>query len=57
MAALHEQKLTAKGYSNLSTLIYGVFKRAKKKKYINFSIIEVVADMEISRRRRLEYVM
>src|SRR5699024_10173834 len=50
LTAIHEQKLTAKGYSNLRTLIYGVFKRAKKKKYINFSITEVVADMEISRR-------
>lgn len=50
LTAIHEQKLTAKGYSNLRTLIYGVFKRAKKKKYIKFSITEVVADMEISRR-------
>lgn len=31
LQAIHEHELTAKGYSNLRTLIYGIFKRAKKK--------------------------
>lgn len=47
---IHEKNLTAKGYSNLRTLIYGIFKLAKKKKYIDFSITEVISDMEISRK-------
>ena len=47
---IHEKNLTTKGYSNLRTLIYGIFKLAKKKKYIDFSITEVISDMEISRK-------
>lgn len=50
LSAIHENKLTAKGYSNLRTLIYGTFKRAKKRKLVDFSITEVVADMEISKK-------
>lgn len=50
LSAIYENKLTVKGYSNLRTLIYGTFKRAKKKKYIDFSITEVVSDMDISRK-------
>lgn len=50
LQAIHEHELTAKGYSNLRTLIYGIFKRAKKKRLIDFSITEVVSDMEISKK-------
>ena len=48
--AIYEHELTRKGYGNLRTLVYGIFKRAKKKKYINYSITEVVSDMEISKK-------
>ena len=48
--AIYEHDLTAKGYSNLRTLFYGIFKRAKKKKMIEFSITEVIADMDISKK-------
>ena len=48
--AIYEHDLTAKGYSNLRTLFYGIFKRAKKKKMIDFSITEVIADMDISKK-------
>ena len=41
--AIYEHDLTAKGYSNLRTLFYGIFKRA-------FSITEVIADMDISKK-------
>lgn len=47
---IHEKELTQKGYSNLRTLVYGIFRRAKKKRYIDFSITEVVKDIEISRK-------
>lgn len=40
--------LTSKGYSNLRLLVYGIFKRAKKK--VNFSVTNLVRDMEISKR-------
>lgn len=48
--AIYEHDLTAKGYSNLRTLFYGIFKRAKKKKMVDFSITEVIADMDISKK-------
>lgn len=50
LQAIKEHSLTQKGYSNLRTLIYGIFKRAKKRKLIDFSITEVISDMEISRK-------
>lgn len=46
--AIYEHDLTAKGYSNLRTLFYGIFKRAKK--MVDFSITEVIADMDISKK-------
>ena len=50
LSAIYENELTVKGYSNLRTLIYGIFKRAKKKKYIDYSITEVISDIDISRK-------
>lgn len=50
LSAICQHSLTAKGFSNLRTLLFGIFKRAKKKKYINFSITEVISDMDISRK-------
>lgn len=48
--AIHSHRMTAKGFSNLRTIIFGVFKLAKKKKYITYSITEVIADIEISKK-------
>lgn len=42
--------LTQKGYSNLRTIIYGIFKRARKKKYVQFGITEVINNMDMSRK-------
>ena len=50
MDAIHTHQLTSKGFCNLRTIIYGVFKLAKKKKLIDFSITAVVKDMDISRK-------
>lgn len=47
---ISDKNLTPKGYSNLKTILFGVFRLAKKKKYIDFSISETIADMEISRK-------
>ena len=46
--AIHDHQLTVKGYSNLRTLIYGIFKRAKSRKLVDFSITELIKDLEIS---------
>lgn len=48
--AIHDHELTSKGYSNLRTLLYGIFRLAKKKRLIGYSITEVVADIEISKK-------
>jgi len=41
-----KNNLTAKGFSNFRTLVFGIFKYAKRKKYISFSIKQVVDDIE-----------
>ncbi|MCI8506921.1 MAG: site-specific integrase [Lachnospiraceae bacterium] len=48
--SIHKHSLTQKGYSNLRTLIYGIFKRAKKRGFISYSITELIDDMEIPRK-------
>lgn len=49
-SAIYQQQLSAKGFSNLRTLIYGIFKYCKKKGYVEFSITQVINDIEISRK-------
>lgn len=44
-----ELDLTQKAYSNMRTLLYGIFRYAKKHKYVNYSITEVVGDIEFSK--------
>lgn len=48
--AIHQHKMTAKGFCNLRTIIFGIFKLAKKKKLVSFSISEVMSDIEISKK-------
>lgn len=48
--SIHDYSLTTKGYSNLRTLVFGIFKLAKKKRLVEFSITEVVSDIEISKK-------
>ena len=42
--------LTPKNYSNLKIIVRGVFKRAKKKKYVQFGVTELINNMEVSRK-------
>lgn len=46
---IHDCKLTKKGYGNFRTLMYGIFRHAKKKGFVNYSITDVVSDIEISK--------
>ena len=48
--AIAKYSLTAKAYSNLRTLAYGIFKYAKEKGYITWSISQTVNDMELPRK-------
>lgn len=45
-----EKKLTVKAYSNLRTLIIGIFKYAKRKKLTNISISVFFKDLDLSRK-------
>lgn len=48
--AIAEYSLTSKAYSNLRTLVYGIFKYAKEEEYISWSISHIIGDMELSQR-------
>jgi len=45
-----DERLSRKGYSNMRTLIYGIFKYAKKKGLVSYSIKSVIGDMEFSNK-------
>lgn len=46
---IQEQKLTRKAFSNMRTLIYGIFRYAKKKRLVDFSIKSTMDDIEFSK--------
>ena len=48
--SISKHNLTQKAFSNMKTLVFGIFKLAKKKRIINYSITEIIHDMEISRK-------
>lgn len=48
---LHTYHMTSKAYGNFRTLVFGIFKYAKEKELIAYSITTIVGDMEISRKR------
>lgn len=43
--------MTSKQFANFRTVLYGIFKYARKKKYIDFSIVELLTNMDISAKR------
>ena len=45
-----QHELTAKAYSNMKTLLLGVMKHAKKKKYTNYSISSFFGDLQLSKK-------
>lgn len=47
---IQKENLSRKAYSNMRTIIYGIFKYAKKKRLVSFSIKEVIGDMEFSKK-------
>lgn len=48
--SIHNFGMTPKSFSNFRTLIYGIFKYSKRKKYISFSVTYLIEDMDISRK-------
>lgn len=49
LQSIGKYNLTSKSFSNLRTLIYGIFKKAKKMKLISYSVTSVVSDIEFSK--------
>ena len=47
--SIAQLSLTSKAYSNLKTLILGIFKFAKKEKYTTLSITNFIGDLDLSR--------
>lgn len=47
---IQELKLTRKAYSNMRTLLYGIFRYAKKKNLVRFSIKDTIEDIEFSKK-------
>lgn len=47
---IQELKLTRKAFNNMRTLIYGIFRYAKRKDLIRFNIKEIMEDIEFSKK-------
>ena len=47
---VHEKSMSRKAYSNLRILMYGIFKYAKKKKFIDYDIKSVIDDIDFSKK-------
>ena len=48
--SIAKMNLTQKAYSGLRTIVNGIFKYAKKKKYSDISITNFIGDLDLSRR-------
>ena len=49
--SISDYEMNLKQFSNFRIVLYGIFKYAKKRKYVDFSISEFLTDMEISPKR------
>lgn len=48
--AIHNNNLSQKAYSNMRTIVYGIFRCAKKKGLIDYSIKQTISDIQFSRK-------
>ena len=49
-SAIHDNELTSKGWANLRTILYGMFKYAKRNEYTDLSITYVINEIDLGRR-------
>lgn len=49
--AIKENNMTAKQFSNFRTVLFGLFKYAKRKGFVSWAITEILEDMGISQKR------
>lgn len=47
---IREKKMSRKAYSNLRTLVYGIFRYAKKKQLIDWNIRDVIEQIDFSKK-------
>ena len=47
---IQEKKMSRKSFSNIRTLLYGVFRYAKKKGLINYNIKDIISEIEFSKK-------
>jgi len=47
---IHDMELTSKSYSNMRTLVYGMFKYGKKRGYTDISVTQFFGDLDVSKR-------
>lgn len=47
---VHEKSMSRKAYSNIRTLMYGIFKYAKKMKFIDYDIKSIIDDIDFSKK-------
>ena len=43
--------MTSKQFANFRTVLYGIFKYARRKKYVDFNIVDLVTNMDVSAKR------
>lgn len=48
--AIHKNNLSQKAYSNMRTIVYGIFRYAKKRKLVDYSIKQTIGDIQFSRK-------
>lgn len=49
-STIHNFNLTQKAFSNMRTILYGIFKYAKKKGYVDYSIKQTLGDIQFSKK-------
>lgn len=47
--SIRDMELTSKGWGNLRTLLYGVFRYGRKKKYTDFNIADFLGNLDLSK--------
>ena len=50
LRTIHERQMTIKAFGGMRTILYGVFRHAKKKRLVDYNIKQVIADIDFSRK-------
>jgi len=50
LKTIHDRQMTRKAFGGMRTILYGVFRHARKKGLVKFEIKQVIADIDFSRK-------